>query len=150
MYFMLINLQDVDLLIEITKMVGQWITNTSASNSNTFAFAGKEKILFLTKMTRFDQIPSTELQGLFLDLVYHVFSDPAANREQSQLEAGFMMGLRSKDPTVRNNFFELFHKSIGSVCRRRREEGGKSGRILLRWGSITRTVGGMHKENVWT
>lgn len=25
-----------------------------------------------------------------------------------------MMGLRSKDPVVRNNFFELFHKSIGS------------------------------------
>jgi hypothetical protein len=97
-------------------MIGQWITNTNSNNNNNFVFAGKEKITFLTKMTRYDQIPSTELQGLFLDLVYHVFSDPTASREQSQLEAGFMMGLRSKDPVVRNNFFELFHKSIGLVC----------------------------------
>ena len=98
-------------------MIGQWITNTNSNNNNTFSFAGKEKITFLTKMTRFDQTTSPELQGLFLDLVYHVFSDPTATRDQSQLEAGFMMGLRSKDASVRNNFFELFHKSIGSVCK---------------------------------
>lgn len=104
-------------MTEITKMIGEWIKNNANSN-NSFAFAGKEKIMFLTKMTRFDQLTAAnaaELQNLFLDLVYHVFSDPTASREQSQLEAGFMMGLRSKDPAVRNNFFELFHKSIGSV-----------------------------------
>eukprot|EP00026_Physarum_polycephalum_P000015 Phypoly_transcript_00015.p1 GENE.Phypoly_transcript_00015~~Phypoly_transcript_00015.p1 ORF type:complete len:3639 (+),score=586.09 Phypoly_transcript_00015:159-11075(+) len=111
--------QDVELLTEITKMIGQWITNNNGNNNNAFVFAGKEKITFLIKMTRFDQIPSTELQGLFLDLVYHVFSDPSASREQGQLEAGFMMGLRSKDPTVRSNFFDLFHKSIGSGLNQR-------------------------------
>lgn len=103
-------------MVDITKLIGQWITAPSTNNNNTFAFIGKEKTNFLTKMTRYDQLASAELQNQFLDLVYHVFSDPNASREkQSQLEAGFMMGLRSKDTAMRNKFFELFHKSIGFV-----------------------------------
>jgi hypothetical protein len=101
-------------LTEITKLIGQWITGSN-NNNNAFSFQGKEKTTFLQKMTRYDQIASPELQSLFLDLVYHVFSDPTAAKERRELEGGFMMGLRSKDSAVRNNFFELFHKSIGMV-----------------------------------
>ncbi len=115
--------QDIELLTEITKMVGQWVLgNNNSTNNNekqgkeVFSFVGKEKVMFLQKMTRYDQLNAPELQSLFLDLVYHVFNDPSSSRhEQGNLEAGFMMGLRSKDLVVRNNFFEVFHKSIAPV-----------------------------------
>lgn len=71
--------QDVELLIDITKMITQWITGTPAKDANnnnnnaptkdSFTFFGKEKIALMLKMSRFDQIASTELQGLYLDLV---------------------------------------------------------------------------------
>ncbi len=119
---------ELELLSEIAKkMVGPWITGKS--NDNSTPMSNKDKINFLVKMTRFEQLAASAattnsqdsmkqlgvLLTTFMELVYHVFSDPTIPKSDlSQLELGFMMGLRSKDPVIRNNFFTLFNKNIPS------------------------------------
>src|SRR3990167_7628493 len=75
----------------------------------------KEKITFLLKMIRFENFENQLLHFIFLELVYFIFNEPSAKdkkNEISQLEPGFMMGLRTVDPILRNKFFNIFHSSI--------------------------------------
>jgi transformation/transcription domain-associated protein len=99
---------DVELLTEVTKkLVSPWVLNNSPIMST------KEKVNFLVKMTRFDQSPNSVLHNSFLELMYHIYSDPTIQKSELQsLEGGFIIGLRCKDSTLRNNFFQLFHQSL--------------------------------------
>lgn len=97
---------DIELLSEITKTISSWIKEIDVSLS------GREKVQFLQKMTRFEQLANPQLQAAFLDLVYHVFNDPSIKSDWPLLETGFMMGLRSKDTSTRNRFFEIFNRDI--------------------------------------
>ena len=99
---------DVELLTEVTKkLVSPWVLNNSPIMST------KEKVTFLVKMTRFDQSPNSVLHNSFLELMYHIYSDSSIPKSDLQaLEGGFIIGLRCKDSTLRNNFFQLFHQSL--------------------------------------
>lgn len=108
--------KDVELLDCITKTIKGWILGVD-SNGNPLASApvitSKEKITFLLKMTKFEQVNDINLQTTFLNLVYHIYCDASASKtEVSQLEPGFMMGLRFKDSEIRSKFFKIFHLSI--------------------------------------
>eukprot|EP01114_Cavostelium_apophysatum_P014185 TRINITY_DN3613_c0_g1_i5.p1 TRINITY_DN3613_c0_g1~~TRINITY_DN3613_c0_g1_i5.p1 ORF type:complete len:3612 (+),score=1106.25 TRINITY_DN3613_c0_g1_i5:200-11035(+) len=100
---------DVELLTEVTKIVSAWITGENPSLN----MSSREKIGFLLKMSRFEQLGNPSLQNTFLDLVYHVFNDPNSPKSDlTSLNGGFMMGLRSRVPHIRNQFFELFQRGI--------------------------------------
>ena len=106
--------KDVELLISITTMIRNWIIGTDAKGSKSSStITSKERTTFLLKMTRFEQISSPQLHSTYFELVLQVYNDPDSSKtEMSQLEPGFMMGLRSKEPAIRENFFEIFHNTI--------------------------------------
>ncbi|KAH3761988.1 transformation/transcription domain-associated protein [Pelomyxa schiedti] len=99
-----------ELLLEITKVISRWIMQTPDSRYPTqppVVLTPKDKLSFVTKMARFDQVSCPELFSLYLDLVYHMHVDHA------QLENnGFMMGLHSREPATRSKFFELHHQKL--------------------------------------
>lgn len=108
--------KDVELLGCITKTIKSWILGVDANGNPLMSapvITSKEKITFLLKMTKFEQVNDINLQTTFLNLVYHIYCDASASKtEVSQLEPGFMMGLRFKDSEIRSKFFKIFHQSI--------------------------------------
>eukprot|EP01105_Mastigella_eilhardi_P028048 TRINITY_DN89_c1_g4_i3.p1 TRINITY_DN89_c1_g4~~TRINITY_DN89_c1_g4_i3.p1 ORF type:complete len:3483 (+),score=913.52 TRINITY_DN89_c1_g4_i3:1249-10449(+) len=99
---------DTDLLLEITQTVCRWIH--TADRTGQLLLSPKEKTNFLVKMMRYDQIPNQELSTIFLELFYHVYN--TKHTEIAQLEPVFMMGLHSRDPAIRANYFSIFHKTL--------------------------------------
>ena len=112
------KLNDFKLLEFIIKMISSWIVgkdHSGAQISSVPIMTSKEKITFLLKMIRFENFENQSLHFTFLELVYFIFNEPSAKdkkNEISQLEPGFMMGLRAADPHLRNKFFSIFHSSI--------------------------------------
>ena len=113
------KLNDFKLLEFIIKMIASWIIGKDLQNGNQISsvpiMTSKEKITFLLKMIRFENFENQLLHFIFLELVYFIFNEPSAKdkkNEISQLEPGFMMGLRTVDPILRNKFFNIFHSSI--------------------------------------
>jgi hypothetical protein len=90
------------------KILKGWIL---AKESKTAVLTAKEKAVFVLKMARFDHM-APSLQSAFLELVLHVYGETSATKDLSQIEGAFMIGLRVKDPTTRNNFVQLLHRTV--------------------------------------
>ncbi|GAM17861.1 hypothetical protein SAMD00019534_010360 [Acytostelium subglobosum LB1] len=103
---------DIELLSEVLAMTTSLITQKEYAG----ILMSKEKVNFVLKMSRFGQLDNKDLINSYFSLIQQVYSDPSSSRlELSQLEPGFMLGLRSHDPKTRRGLFEILHKSIGST-----------------------------------
>lgn len=107
---------EIELLNKISNIIRDWILNINNENIITT----KDKITFLHKMTKFEQMSNPFLQNTFLELVYHIYNDPStlnnlSKSDLSQLDIGFMMGLRYKDGGIRNKFFDILNKNINRL-----------------------------------
>jgi phosphatidylinositol kinase/protein kinase (PI-3 family) len=106
---------DVPLLMEITKIVGGWMSTRPGDASSTVLNV-KEKTNFVLKMAAFENIPSVHLQVAFLDIVHRLYNETPGTSSRSELlpklERAFMIGLRSSEPPIRAKFFDLFNRSI--------------------------------------
>lgn len=94
------------MLIETSLIVKDWMT--SLSN----ALTPQDRTQFVIRMKRFERVRSTTLQNLFLDIVHFVFSEPVPRVEMAAVEGIVMSGMVSRDPAVRNKFFDLFSKKL--------------------------------------
>ncbi|KYR00111.1 protein kinase [Tieghemostelium lacteum] len=104
--------KETDLLSEIISVIGYLITNSNASGFLT----SKEKVNFLLKMSRVDLLNNAELTNSYFNLIHQVYKDPLSTRQElSQLESVFMMGLKTHDPKIRKNLFEIFSNHISQV-----------------------------------
>ncbi|EFA78297.1 protein kinase [Heterostelium album PN500] len=103
---------DIELLTECLNFTTQLITQKEYAG----VLQSKEKVNFILKMSRFGQLESKDLIASYFNLIHQVYSDPTSSRvELSQLESGFMLGLRSHDPKIRKGLFEILHRSISST-----------------------------------
>eukprot|EP01133_Synstelium_polycarpum_P011916 gene11916-13884_t len=101
---------DVELLTEVLTITSFLITNKD------HALPSKEKVNFILKMARVGSLDNKPLVSSYFNLIHHVYSDPTSTRlELSQLESGFMLGLRAHDAKVRTSLFDILHKSIGAA-----------------------------------
>ncbi|EGC36462.1 hypothetical protein DICPUDRAFT_151088 [Dictyostelium purpureum] len=122
---------DIDLLKDVVSVIDDLIklspsdTNTNsasistdtteptATNPNTPFLSTKEKVNFLFKMSRLEQLNNQDLFLSYYNLVLNLYNDNNTSKQEiSQLEPCFMMGLRCNDPKIRKSFFEILNNSI--------------------------------------
>lgn len=119
---------DPSVLLCILDVIKGWIENdfgkpgTQTTSSNFLT--SKEVVAFLQKLSQVDKqnFPVTvieEWDKKYFELLYGLCADsnkysPALRQEVFQkVERQFLLGLRAKDPEVRNKFFSLYHESLG-------------------------------------
>ncbi len=120
----------VDVLLEIVRVIGIWVTWRSRPLSNEPGtgqsrvvqkdpLTPKEKSQFLLKMIVFERITgpgSQQLMNAFLDIILTVFgSNSSADRRPEllpKLERAFLVGLKSKNAAIRAKFFKLFDGAL--------------------------------------
>ena len=107
---------DVKVLKAITKMVEEWVKckNTVAINQGPSV---REKSILLVRMMscyekRFGD--DADLMASYLQLIVHVYRDESLKGTEltSKLELAFMCGLRCTQPHIREQFFDIFDKSM--------------------------------------
>lgn len=101
---------DVELSRAILDMVTEWVTG----KTETFPTI-KEKASLMVKMMCLETRGDKKLVEDFLDLVVTIYNDPSFARSELtvRLEQAFLMGTRSDNPRIRNQFAEIFDRSIG-------------------------------------
>eukprot|EP00252_Welwitschia_mirabilis_P021819 TRINITY_DN5712_c0_g1_i1.p1 TRINITY_DN5712_c0_g1~~TRINITY_DN5712_c0_g1_i1.p1 ORF type:complete len:3567 (+),score=681.06 TRINITY_DN5712_c0_g1_i1:1467-10703(+) len=121
---------DGSVLLTVLDMIKDWIENdVRSSNSGTSnPFVNKDIMLYLQKLSQVDR-QNPNLNGQFfedwdrkyLQLLYHLCSDsskyPLSVRQEvfQKVERQYMLGLRAKDPEMRQKFFCLYHESLGKT-----------------------------------
>ena len=103
---------DAELLLQVTEVVSGWLTAPFTA-PNTLAY--KDRATFILKMGCFEAVPSPELHAAYLRMVHKLHVDPLLRRPEllERIEPAFMFGLRSRNPELRTQFFELFHQAVG-------------------------------------
>ncbi|KAF9357807.1 hypothetical protein BGX26_003026, partial [Mortierella sp. AD094] len=101
---------DVDLSRAILDMATEWVTG----NTETFPTI-KEKASLMVKMMCLETRGDKKLVEDFLELVVTIYNDQSFARSELtvRLEQAFLMGTRSDNPRLRNQFAEIFDRSIG-------------------------------------
>ncbi|KAK7109588.1 transformation/transcription domain-associated protein-like isoform X2 [Littorina saxatilis] len=107
---------DNKVMKAITKMVEDWVKLKTQREINQ-APQVKDKALLLTKLMinverRFPD--DAELTAQFLDLVNYIYRDESLKGSEltSKLEQAFLAGLRCAQPSIRQKFVDVFHKSM--------------------------------------
>ncbi|RUP49800.1 hypothetical protein BC936DRAFT_141434 [Jimgerdemannia flammicorona] len=100
---------DVELGRAILDMVTEWVLG----KTETFPTI-KEKAGLMVKMMSFENKSDKELTEDFLKLVNKIYNDPSFARSELtvRLEQAFLMGTRSDNPQIRNQFADIFDRSI--------------------------------------
>ena len=103
---------DVGLLLQVTKVVTTWVTTPTTLPT---ALGLKERAVFVLKMAGFETINSPELHKAYLEMVHTLHTTPELHRPEllERIEPAFMVGLRTRNSTLRNAFFELLHRNVG-------------------------------------
>ncbi|KAI8605964.1 hypothetical protein EDD21DRAFT_315697 [Dissophora ornata] len=101
---------DVELSRAILDMATEWVTG----KTETFPTI-KEKASLMVKMMCLETRGDKKLVEDFLELVVTIYNDPSFARSELtvRLEQAFLMGTRSDSPRLRNQFAEIFDRSIG-------------------------------------
>ncbi|KAK9136460.1 hypothetical protein Syun_015790 [Stephania yunnanensis] len=118
---------DAGILLCILDVIKGWVeddfSRLGTSNLSSSALSAKEIVSFLQKLSQVDKqnfSPSAleEWDKKYLQLLYGICADsnrysPALQQEVFQkVERLFMLGLRAKDPEIRQKFFFLYHESL--------------------------------------
>ncbi|KAI9139518.1 hypothetical protein BKA69DRAFT_1040037 [Paraphysoderma sedebokerense] len=100
---------DLELCRTILEMVTDWVWAKDSSFPTI-----KEKATLLVKMMCFENKGDQTLVHDYLNLVAKIYNDPTFARSDltSRLEQAFLMGARSKNPDIRNQFIAVFDRSI--------------------------------------
>ncbi|XVF62182.1 hypothetical protein PTKIN_Ptkin08bG0196500 [Pterospermum kingtungense] len=119
---------DTSVLLSILDVIKGWVENQFSkpgTSVTSIAFlTTKEIVSFLQKLSQVDKqnfLPSAleEWDGKYLQLLYGIcaYSNkyPVTLSQEvfQKVERQFMLGLRAKDPEIRNNFSSLYHESLG-------------------------------------
>ncbi|KAG0235555.1 hypothetical protein B0O80DRAFT_498171 [Mortierella sp. GBAus27b] len=101
---------DIELSRAILDMATEWVTG----KTETFPTI-KEKASLMVKMMCLETRGDKKLVEDFLELVVTIYNDPSFARSELtvRLEQAFLMGTRSDNPRLRNQFAEIFDRSIG-------------------------------------
>lgn len=98
---------DEQFLVKLLSTIHEWFKDENI----TIHLADKQT--FIERMRRFEKVRSLPLHRHFLDLVYHVYTTGSEKGEDvSCFEPVFMIGLCSKDPSIRYKFFDIFNGRI--------------------------------------
>lgn len=119
---------DASVLLTVLDIMKDWIENDfrSSSSGTSNAVLNKDIISYLQRLSQVDrQFLSTpfleEWDGKYLQLLYRLCSDstkyalPVRQEVFQKVERLYMLGLRAKDPEMRQKFFALYHDSLGKT-----------------------------------
>ncbi|KAJ4961477.1 hypothetical protein NE237_021387 [Protea cynaroides] len=121
---------DASVLLCILDVIRSWIeddfSRSVAPGTSGAVLTQKEIVSYLQKLSQVDKLgfsPSAleEWDRKYLELLYGLCADsnkyPLSMRQEvfQKVERQFMLGLRAKDPEVRQKFFLLYHESLGKT-----------------------------------
>nr|XP_019701767.1 transformation/transcription domain-associated protein isoform X2 [Elaeis guineensis] len=120
---------DPSVLLCILDAIKVWIEDDhmhASSGASSAALTQKETVSYMQKLSLVDRknfSPATleEWDKKFLPLLYGLCADlnkyPLPLRQEvfQKVERQFMLGLRAKDPEIRQRFFLLYHESLGKT-----------------------------------
>lgn len=120
---------DASVLLCILDVIKVWIEDDvrpAATGTSSAIPSPKEIISYLQKLSQVDRqnfSPSAleEWDGKYLQLLYGICADsskyplPVRQEAFQKVERQFMLGLRAKDPEIRQRFFSLYHESLGKT-----------------------------------
>ncbi|XP_042382892.1 transcription-associated protein 1-like [Zingiber officinale] len=117
---------DFSVLLCVLDTVKVWIEDDyrySSSGASSSALTQKEIVSYLQKLSlvewkNFPAVAQEEWDRKYLQLLYELCADsnkyplPLCQEVFQKVERQFMLGLRAKDPEIRQNFFMLYHESL--------------------------------------
>ncbi|ERN04635.1 hypothetical protein AMTR_s00268p00016240 [Amborella trichopoda] len=120
---------DASVLISILDVIKVWIENDckpSVAGSSNAVLNQKDIISYLQRLSQVDRqsFPPELLEEWdrkYLELLYALCADsskyPLSIRQEvfQKVERQYMLGLRAKDPEIRQQFFALYHESLGKT-----------------------------------
>ncbi|XP_058091042.1 uncharacterized protein LOC131237348 isoform X3 [Magnolia sinica] len=120
---------DASVLLCILDLIKVWIEDDfrpATSGASSALPSQKEIIAYLQKLSQVDRqnfSPGSleEWDRKYLQLLYGICADASKyphNIRQDvfqKVERQFMLGLRAKDPEIRQRFFSLYHESLGKT-----------------------------------
>ncbi|EHA8588761.1 hypothetical protein COCNU_scaffold006566G000100 [Cocos nucifera] len=120
---------DPSVLLCILDAIKVWIEDDyrhASSGASSAALTQKEIVSYMQKLSlverkNFSPAALEEWDEKFLQLLYGLCADsskyPLPLRQEvfQKVERQFMLGLRAKDPEVRQRFFLLYHESLGKM-----------------------------------
>ncbi|KAG1327763.1 Phosphatidylinositol 3-and 4-kinase family protein with FAT domain [Cocos nucifera] len=120
---------DPSVLLCILDAIKVWIEDDrmhASSGASSVFLTQKEMVSYMQKLSLVDRkkfSPATleEWDKKFLQLLYGICADlnkyPLPLRQEvfQKVERQFMLGLRAKDPEIRQRFFFLYHESLGKT-----------------------------------
>ncbi|KAJ7944171.1 Transformation/transcription domain-associated protein [Quillaja saponaria] len=121
---------DASVLVCVLDVIKGWIEDDFCKQGISVASSSflhqKEIVSFLQKLSQVDKqnfSPSIveEWDRKFLELLYGICEDsnkfPLSMRQEvfQKVERQYMLGLRARDPEIRNKFFSLYHETLGKT-----------------------------------
>ncbi|XP_043711461.1 transformation/transcription domain-associated protein-like [Telopea speciosissima] len=121
---------DASVLLCILDVIRGWIeddfSRSVASGASGAVLTQKEIVSYLQKLSLVDKLGFSqsvleEWDKKYLELLYGLCAEsnkyPLSMRQEvfQKVERQFMLGLRAKDPEVRQKFFLLYHESLGKT-----------------------------------
>ncbi|KAH7432383.1 hypothetical protein KP509_07G020000 [Ceratopteris richardii] len=120
---------DASVLLTIIDIIKDWIDNDfkpSVPGASGAHLSVKDVSTFLQKLSQVDKQNMSasvleEWEGKYLKLLYRLCSDTSkyllATRQEifHSVEWQYMLGLRARDPEMRQKFFTLYHETIGKT-----------------------------------
>ncbi|XP_042425801.1 transformation/transcription domain-associated protein-like [Zingiber officinale] len=117
---------DCSVLLCVLDTVKVWIEDDykySSSSASSSALTQKEIVSYMQKLSlvewkKFPAASQEEWHGKYLQLLYELCADSKkyplllCQEVFQKVERQFMLGLRAKDPVVRQRFFMLYHESL--------------------------------------
>ena len=110
---------DLRLIRYLSRLVSEWIKYKNGPLLNQIP-SMKEKLVLLQRLTaamekRFAE--HADLQQLFLETIAYVYRDElyaATGEFKIKLEQAFLAGLKSSNPQIRRQFFDIFNTNFNS------------------------------------
>ncbi|KAF5199838.1 Transcription-associated protein [Thalictrum thalictroides] len=121
---------DASVLLCVLDVLKGWIENDFSKQVTTSVpssvLTPKEIVSYLQKLSQVDKQNFSptfveEWERKYLQLLYGICADsnkyPLSMRQEvfQKVERQFMLGLRAKDPQIRQQFFSLYHDSLGKT-----------------------------------
>lgn len=101
---------NIPLLRFLLGLVSGWIFETKESEAPSV----QDKASILLKMCSFEHRNDPSLLHDFLHLILRIYQDPVFQRSELtlKLENAFLLGCRSREPTIRTAFLEIFDQAV--------------------------------------
>ena len=97
------------MLNEVASIVGKWVSDKDSG------LKSNEKTNFVQRMMTFEHVlRNTEPYKIFLQMIYDLISNPSPPEPDliQKVQRACMIGLRCRDPAMRQNFFTHFEGQI--------------------------------------